>query len=71
MGLLNFIRSHRIKLSPRERKQAGNATIMKYKDNSGKEKFAIHEQPALITTDTIKQAISKWKMLRRPFTFGG
>ena len=65
MGLLNFIRSHRLRLSSHEKSQTGKARVMKYKDGS-KEKFAVHEQPALITISSIKEAVKKWHMLRHP-----
>lgn len=65
MSLLDFIKKNRIRLSSQEKSQAGKAKVMKYKDGS-KEKYAVHEQPALITTSSLKEAIKRWRMLRHP-----
>lgn len=65
MSLLDFIKKNRIRLSSQEKSQAGKAKVMKYKDGS-KEKYAVHEQPALITTSSLKEAVKKWHMLRHP-----
>lgn len=65
MSLLSFIKKNRLRLSHKEKSEAGKAKIMKYKDGA-KEKFAVHEQPALITTSSIKEAVKNWHMLRHP-----
>ena len=62
-NLLDTIKENRIKLTPEERRIAGKARIMKFTEN-GKIKYAVHEQPALMVSNTIAKSVKNFNMLR-------
>lgn len=62
-SLLDKIKNNRIKMTSEEKKLSGKARILKFSDN-GKVKFAVHEQPALIICNSVKEAVKKFEMLR-------
>ena len=61
-NLWDTVKENRIKLTSEEKQQAGKARVLKFSDK-GKIKYAVHEQPALMVSNTISKAVKNFNML--------